>query len=132
VANRTFYPSFSYGSGRVFCDFAFNCNNTSNPLTSSLIGVGVDAVASLARSGTGVIVVAMKDAFVKCIKASAELDDSANDGSYATVGTLTNEGTSSGLTFTIRTRVAAGTLTDFTARKCGVSLVLKNGNWGTV
>ena len=132
MANRTFYPSFSYGSGRVFCDFAFNTNNTSSPLTSTLVGSGVDVISSLSRSGVGVIVVTLKDAFVKCIRASAELDDTANDGAYASVGTITNEGTSAGLTFTIRTRVAAGTLTDFTARKCGVSLVLKNGNWGTV
>jgi len=131
VANRTFYPSYSYGSGRVFLDFAFTCNNTSAPLTSSLIGAGTDVIASFSRSVAGVIVVTMKDAFVKCIKISAELDDTANDGSYATVGTLTNEGTNLGLQFTVRTRVAAGTLTDFSARKCGVSAVLKNGNWGT-
>lgn len=131
MANRTFYPCHSYGSGRVYLEFGFNTNNTSSPLTSTLVGSGVDVISSLSRSGVGVIVVTLKDPFVKCIRASADLDDTANDGAYASVGSITNEGTSTGLSFTVRTRAAAGTLTDYTARKLSIGLVLKNGNWGT-
>lgn len=130
MANRTFYPSFSYGSARVFLDFRFDCNGASSPTLASLQGVGVDTVASLNRTGAGVIVVTLKDAFPLVIRVDAILDDTANDGAYATVGNVTNEGTASGLTFTVRTRAAAGTLTDFAARRCQVSAVLRNGGWG--
>lgn len=128
MANRTFYPSQNYGSGRVYCEFNFLSNNTSSPVLTSVDGA--DVVASLSRSGAGVIVVTLKDAFNKVITASADLDDTANDGSYATIGGITNEGTATPLSFTVRTRVAAGTLTDFTARKVYVVLSLRNGNWG--
>lgn len=131
MANRTFYPSFSYGSGRVFLDFSFDANGASSPALTSLRGVGVDTIASLNRTGAGVIVVTLKDAFPQVVRADAFLDDTANDGSFATLGNLTNEGTALGLSFTVRTRVVAGTLTDFTARRVGCSVVLRNGSWGT-
>lgn len=130
MANRTFYPSLSYGSSRVYLEFTFLTNNTSTPLLTTLDGAGIDTVLSFNRTGAGVIVVTLKDSFTKVIRASAELDDTANDGAYATVGNVTNEGTNSGIAFTIRTRATAGTLTDYAARKCSVGLVLKNGNWG--
>jgi hypothetical protein len=131
MANRTFYPSFSYGSGRVFLDFGFDTNSAANPLTSTLRGVGVDTVASLVRSGAGVIVVTLKDPFVQLIRGDAFLDDTANDGAFATLGNVTSEGTNTGLSFTVRTRAVAGTLTDYAARRVGISLVLRNGSWGT-
>ena len=131
MANRTFYPSFSYGSGRVFLDFGFDTNSAANPLTSTLRGVGVDTVSTLVRSGVGVIVVTLKDPFVQLIRGDAFLDDTVNDGAFATLGNVTNEGTNTGLSFTVRTRAVAGTLTDYAARRVGVSLVLRNGSWGT-
>jgi hypothetical protein len=130
MANRTFYPSFSYGSGRVSLDMGFDTNNTSSPLLTTLRGVGVDTVLSLNRTGTGVIVVTLKDAFIQVIRGAAFLDDTPNDGAYATLGNITNEGTNAGLVFTVRTRVVGGAATDFAARRVGVSLVLRNGNWG--
>lgn len=128
MANRTFYPAFSYGSSRVYCEFLFDTNNTSSPLTSTFDGS--DSVASISRSGVGVLLVTMKDSFNKVIALDASLDDSANDGAYATVGTVTNEGTSSPITFTIRTRAATGTLTDYAARRVRVAIAFRNGNWG--
>lgn len=128
MANRTLYPSQSYGSGRVYAEFCFDTNNTSSPLMTSVDGA--DIVANLNRTGAGVIVVTLKDSFNKVIALDASLDDSADDGAFATVGTVTNEGTSSPITFTIRTRVVAGTKTDFTGRRVRVSMALRNGNWG--
>lgn len=130
MANRTLYPNQAFGSSRIYMDFGFLTNNTASPNLSSLKGVGLDAVASLSRTGVGVIVVTLKDSFSQCVKFDATLDDTANDGAYATIGNMTNEGTSSGLQFTIRTRSAAGTLTDYAARYCAVTLALRNGNWG--
>jgi hypothetical protein len=108
----------------------FDTNNTSSPLLTTLRGVGVDTVLSLNRTGTGVIVVTLKDAFIQVIRGAAFLDDTPNDGAYATLGNITNEGTNAGLVFTVRTRVVGGAATDFAARRVGVSLVLRNGNWG--
>jgi hypothetical protein len=70
----------------------------------------------------------MKDSWNKVIFKSADLDDTLNDGGYATVGNVTNEGTSTALTFTIYVRAAAGTVADpAAARRIGVSLSLRNG-----
>lgn len=131
MANRTFYPSFSYGSGRVFLDFSFDANGASNPALTTLRGVGVDTVLSLTRTGVGIIVVALRDAFPQVVRADSFLDDTTNDGAFATLGNITSEGTATGLSFTVRTRAVAGALTDFSARRVGCSLVLRNGNWGT-
>lgn len=124
MANRTFYPSQGYGQSRVYCEFFFLTNNTSAPLLSTVDGA--DIVASFSRSGAGVIVITLKDTFNKVIYASADIDDTGS-GDYATVGNITNEGTASPITLTVRTRVAAGTLTDFTGRKVSVNLALRNG-----
>lgn len=91
------------------------------------------SVASVSRSGVGIYVVTLKDAFFKVVYKSSEMDDTANDGSYATVSDVTNEGSSSALQFTIRTRNAGGTLTEAASgRRIGVALVLRNtAGWGT-
>jgi hypothetical protein len=89
------------------------------------------AVASVSRSGTGVYVVTLKDAFTKVVFKDAEMDDTLNDGAYATVSDVTGEGTASPITFTIRTRAAAGTATEAaSARRIGVRLALRNGSRG--
>lgn len=128
MANRTFYPSLSYGSSRVYGEFCFDTNNTSSPLTTTFDGS--DLIASITRSGVGVLVVVLKDTFNKVVALDASLDDSANDGAYATVGTVINEGTSTPIGFTIRLRAATGTLTDYAARRVRVACAFRNGNWG--
>lgn len=128
MANRTWYPSQSYGSGRVYAEFCFDTNNTNNPLITTVDGANI--VASFNRTGAGVIVVTLKDPFNKVIALDASLDDTANDGAYATVGNVTNEGTANPIVFTIRTRAAAGTLTDYAARRVRVAVAFRNGSWG--
>ncbi len=128
MANRTFYPAFSYGSGRVYAEFCFDTNNTATPLLTTVDGA--DIVASFNRTGVGVIVVTLKDPFNKVLALDASLDDTANDGAYATVGNVTNEGTATPIAFTVRTRAASGTLTDYAARRVRVAVAFRNGNWG--
>jgi hypothetical protein len=127
MANRTYYPSTSAGSSRVYVEFLFALNNTSTPLLTTVDGA--DIVASFNRTGVGVIVVTLKDTFNKNIAATADIDDTGA-GDYATIGNFANEGTATPIQFTIRTRVAAGTLTDFNGRICKVALAFRNGNWG--
>ncbi len=126
MANRTFYPSAAAGApNRVYLDFELLGAG------ASALTLGSDAaawVASVSRSGVGVFVVTFKDAWSKVITKQAELDDTLNDGAYATVSDVTNEGTTSPLKITIRTRSAAGAAADpAAARKVGVSLALRNG-----
>ncbi len=130
MGNRGLYPAMSYGSSRQYIEFCFNTNNTSSPLLTTVDGA--DIVASFNRTGAGVIVVTLKDAFNKVVAADAFLDDTANDGAYATVGNITNEGNGSPIVFTIRTRAAAATLTDYAARKVSVTLSVRNSKWGDV
>lgn len=130
--DRSFYPSQTYGFARVYMEFFFLTNGSSSPVLSStnLQGVGLDVVSSITRTGTGVLVVQLspRDHFFKVIYKTADLDDTPGDGAYATVGTVNNEGTSSGIQFTVTTRAAAGTATDYSARKCNVQLAFRNSN----
>lgn len=128
MANRAFYPSQSYGSSRVYAEFSFDTNNTSSPLMTTVDGA--DIIASLTRQSAGQILVTLKDTFNKVLALDASLDDTADDGAFATVGAVSNEGTSTPITFIIRTRVVAGTKTDFTGRKVRVAIAMRNGNWG--
>lgn len=127
--NRTFYPSVSAGANRVYMEFEL-LGAGAAPLTMSTDAKNV--VASITRSGVGIYVVTLKDAFNKVAFKSADMDDTANDGAYATVSDVTNEGTATPITFTIRTRTAGGAAAEAAAsRRIGVSLSLRNGTgWG--
>ena len=128
MANRTFYPSQSYGSSRVYMEFEFQVNSTGAVDQTTI--TGCDGVASVTRTAVGTFKVILKDTFNRIIHKSAELDDS-NDGYYASAGLITNENTSTPIQFYVFTRTNAGTLTDCVAgRRVHVSVALRNGNWG--
>jgi len=134
MANRTFYPSSGYGSGRVYLEFSFLANGASNPTGTNGVGTvdGADAVASISLSATGTYTVTLKDNFNKIIYATAEIDDSVPDGAYATVGLVSGENTANPLVFKVYTRAAGGSATNMAAnRRVQVSMALRNGNWGT-
>jgi len=126
MANRSFYPAQGYGINRVYAEFEL-LGAGASALTVPT-NPGANIVASVTRSGVGIFVVTLKDAFNKVLFKSAELDDTLNDGSYATASDVTNEGTALPIVFTIRTRSAAGVLADpAVARRVGVAMVLRNG-----
>lgn len=129
MANRNLYPSQSFGAGRVYMEFELKGAGAA-PLTLSTDAA--QAVASVSRSGVGVYVVTLKDAFQAVVAKNAEPDDTLNDGSYATCGNLANEGTNTPLQFTIYVRSAAGAAAELAAgRRLGVVLSLRNGKgWG--
>lgn len=130
MGNRTLYPSQSYGSGRVYMEFELKGAGAS---ALTLSTDAAQSVASVTRSGTGIYVVTLKDPFFKVVYKSAEMDDTLNDGAYATCSDIANEGTSTALQFTIRTRNAGGTATEAASgRRIGVTLVLRNtAGWGS-
>ena len=131
MANRTFYPSFSYGFGRVYLDVRFTCNGASAPLLSTV--VGSDSIASFAHVAAGnVITINFKDPFFKVCFASAEFLVAASVGAYCSINAIANEGTASGLQVAIATFVAAGTALNDAAStyQMGVSMALINSSSG--
>jgi hypothetical protein len=127
MANRTTYPSASSGLNQVFLNFEL-LGAGAAPLTIPAGGAGASWVTSVTRTSAGLFVVTLKDSWNKCIFKSADMDDTLNDGSYASTGTVLNEGTATPLSFQIFTRIATGVITDpAAARRIGVSLCLRNG-----
>lgn len=127
MANRTFYPSQSTGLDKVYMEFELLGAGAST-LTMPTGGGGAPWVNTITRTSAGLFVVTLKDAWNKVLFKSVDMDDTLNDGAYATCGTILNEGTATPLSFQIFTRVAAGTIGDpAAARRIGVSLVLRNG-----
>jgi hypothetical protein len=125
--------------GAVDLEFSFDTNNTSSPVTSgtgsTLRGVGLDFIDSIAYSTVGIILVTLtlKARARYQISKLVELEDlnAADDGAYATAGPIQNQGSSSAKqTFKIYTRAANGTKTDFTNRKVNVRIRLKNTTVG--
>lgn len=136
MANRTFYPSQSYGTGRVYAEFRFTAPGASTSVAttgSSSTLDGCDIVSSIAHvAGTNVLTVTLKDAFPKVIDVQANIRDDAGNGAYATTGTITNEGTGSPITFKIQTFNAAGTALNDPTLVIACTLSLKNtSGWGT-
>lgn len=127
MANRTFYPAYSYGFGRVYVEALFQCNGASNPLSTTFDGA--DIISTVTHTGAANnYVVTCKDAFNKVIYGSADLKISAVAGQWCTMATYTNEGTSTPLVFTILAFVAAGTAANdlSTSNTVAFSLALRN------
>lgn len=127
MANRTFYPSSTSGLNQVFLNFEL-LGAGAAALTIPAAGAGAPWVNTVTRTSAGLFVVTLKDAWNKCLFKCADMDDTLNDGAYATCGTVLNEGTATPLSFQIFTRVASGTIGDpAAARRISVSLCLRNG-----
>lgn len=127
--NRTLYPSQSYGAGRVYMEFELR---GAGAAALTLSTDAAQAVASVTRSGVGIFVVTLKDSFQAVVGKTADIDDTLNDGSYATCSDVTGEGTGGPIMFTLRTRSAAGAAADpAVGRRVVCLLVLRNGKgWG--
>ena len=111
MANRTFYPTFSYGSGRVYCEMRVTLAGAATSVALSSVD-GADAIASISHvAGTNKWTVTLKDQFNKVIAHSVDIAESVANGagSYATIGNFTNEATSSPISLAIYTWNAAGT-----------------------
>ena len=121
------FPSIGYGFGRIYGNSVSKRTTPAPRFSRQFRGDAGQLVASFNRTAAGVIVVTLIQPYLKLVAAAADVDDTADDGAYATVGTITNEGTSTPLTFTIRTRSAAGTKADMAAgRKISVFLAFQN------
>lgn len=127
MANRTFYPAVSNGLNKVYLEFEL-LGAGAAALTIPVTGGGSTWVASVVRSAVGVFVVTMKDSFNRCFVKTADIDDTLNDGAYASAGSLANEATALPLVFTLYTRTSAGVAADpAVGRRIGMQMALRNG-----
>lgn len=125
----TLYPAHSYGTAREYAEFTFTAPGAGTSVAASAID-GCDLVASIAHvGGTNKLTVTLKKPFNKVVYVDAVVLGTA--GAWASCGGVTNEGTSSAITFDIYTWVAAGTASNDNAATIMVSLAVRNGNWGT-
>jgi len=127
MADRTWYPTPGrVGAERADIEFSFIANSGSNPSTISLHN-GCVASITYAATGKYTVVLSSRDTYNAVCFAGAEIEDAASpDGAYASIGNFSNEATSSPLTFVVATFNAGGTLTQYSARRVFVSLVVKN------
>jgi hypothetical protein len=112
VRHSAYATSLSYGAERYYLEVTLagaGANAlTVQPFNDANNPPGSAEIASVSRSAQGIFVCTLFDAYFAVIYASADLDDTANDGSYATIGTWTNLQTSTPATFTLRTWNASG------------------------
>lgn len=130
---RTSFP------GQVQVDFSFLLNGT-GPITIAKTATGtgyrggglLPGGSVVYQGSTGVYMVTLGQgySFRYVVYPMADLDDTVNDGAYATVGSVLNEGTNTSIAFTLYTRAAAGTLTNYSARRCRVSMSCENSASG--
>lgn len=133
MANRTFYPAYSYGSGRVYCEALITLAGAATSVALTSVD-GCDIIASITHvAATNKWTVTLKDAFNKVIAHSIDIREAVANGAgnYATIGNFTNEGTATPLTFSIYTWNAAGTARNDSTETLSMSLALRNGNRGT-
>lgn len=141
MADRNFESARNYGKGLVYADLSFLTNGTGAISLTTLRGAGADAIASIAHPAAGRYTLTLKDKFRYVASKYCELEDLASgsdDGSYASAGPVSNEGSSTlAPSFDVFTRVVAGTKTDFgpggtgAARRVNVVICLKNSVVGT-
>ena len=131
MANRTLYPAGTFGPDVVYVEFELLGGGAAANLSLSK-----DAALALStapvRTAAGTYTLTFRDAWPYVVYKSADIDDTLADGSYVTLGSLTNEGTTAPLTCTLICRAAAGTATDAALnRRICVALRFRNGQgWG--
>ncbi len=134
-----------------YIDSSFMTAGTGVPVvgpSSTLAGNTLrgEGILSVTHPATGTYLVTMDwgMSFREVITKMADLEGpfgSAGDGAYATIGNMTNEGSTGGsaalpLVFNVYTHVAGGALTDFgpggtgVARRLSIALCLKAGLTG--
>jgi len=126
VADRSFYPSQSYGIGRVYLEVGFTLGGGSAPALSSVYGA--DAIASFAHTGaTNIITVTLKDKFNKVVDANISILGGIASGDWGTVDTISNEASSTtAIVFTIKTFAAAGGAQNDETGRMGVTMAFRN------
>jgi hypothetical protein len=129
MANRNKYPAQSYGIGREYIEFQLKLGGASAPT----IVEGAEIVGTMTHSGgTNVIVVNLKDAFPKVVAHACDVRDDAGNGAYATIGSFTNESSTTvpptPIQFKIQTFNSGGSALNDSTLVVVVTLAVRNSN----
>jgi hypothetical protein len=136
--------------GVVRLDTSFMTNGTSSPVFNvALNGVAAntaqgEGLISVTRTAAGTYLCTMEVGwnFREVLCPTANLDNTAADGAYATIGTFTNlaaaaaNGVYPQITFVVETRTSANVLTDYgtggtgSSRQVGIGVAFKNSQVG--
>lgn len=134
--DRNLESARNFAKGLVYLDFSFLTNGAADPLKSTWRGGGIDGIASVVHAATGRYTITMKDKCRYIVGKTPNLEDlvsGSDDGAYASDGPVSNEGSSTlAPSFDVFTRAGATTTkTDYTGRRCFVSICIKNSTVGT-
>jgi len=137
MADRNLDSGRNFAKGVVYLDFSFLTNGASNPTAASMRGAvmattGGGEIASIVYAATGKYTVTLRDKYRYLITKYCDLEDiSTPDGAYASIGNVTNEGSSTTPpSFVVATWSGGAVATQYTGRRLSVSLVLKNSTVG--
>lgn len=134
MASTMLHPDIKTNTqGVVAVVCSFNANGTSNPVSTSFRG---DGISTVVRDGVGEFTVTLKTGHsyryvISKFSALEDLAEGSSDGAGSTVGPVSNEGSGTAISFKVYTRTAGGVLTDYTARRLSLMLVMKNSTAGT-
>jgi hypothetical protein len=127
MADRRWAPSPGHlGVSRVNLDFYFKTNAGSNPSPVASYHEGAVSTNVYAATGKYTLTMSARDTYGAVIFATAEMEDGASDGAYATIGQFSSEGTSTALSFVVSTFNAGGTLTQYASRRVWICMVCLN------
>jgi hypothetical protein len=127
------------GSALAILDFSFVLNGTgaislaTSAAGTQLRGAGAilpgGSIVYQASTGLYLITLGLNQTYRYITAKFAEIEDaSSSDGARAVLGAPANEGTNSQITIPLATYSAAGSLTNYTSRRCSVVLFMKNSS----
>lgn len=127
MADRTFYPAQSFGISRVYLEFQYTAPGASTSATVSA-GSPQGAIASIAHvGGTNICTVTLADKFNAVVAHSVDVRDDTPNGAYASLGTVSNEGSSSAaISFKVAYWTAGGSASNDSTLVTCVQLALRN------
>jgi hypothetical protein len=126
-------PAVSGGSvGREYFELKLKLNGASAPTVLSGAGFLATSGAVAHTGGTNVVTVKMRDPWLEAIYIAAEPRDDSANGSYCTVGSITNENSQTApatpLQFNVMTWNAGGTALNNSTLVIGIVLCLRNSS----
>lgn len=125
MANRSKFPAQSYGIGREYMAVQLTLAGSGQPSVTQ----GQSVVASAKHTGgSNVVTVTLQDAFHAVVHGGVDVRDDSNNGAYATIGTFSNEKTTTPVSFKVQTFSAGGSAANDSSLVVSFFLCLRNSN----
>lgn len=130
MSNRAKYPAQSYGIGRVYGEFQMTLAGSA---TSVTVSEGKEFVSKVVHvGGTNIWTVTLADPYQKVVAHAVDVRDDTPNGAYATIGTFTNENSTSvppaNVSFKIQTWTAGGGASNDSTLVVCVTLAIRDSS----